>query len=543
MRVKLLIFLVIVMLCVSLSAKSYYARDYYSKINVLENGDLKITERFQYQFKGGPFTWVKREISDKYTDGLELVSASYYYKHEKTELENEERSGGNLHVRWDFEPVSDDIVEFELIYIARSACYEAENGQIVRWRPLPNEHDFRIDRARIDMYLPKYVEEVNILKSGDKKVIAGKAGKHIWWERDNIKEDQSFVTKISLPAGTLNIVQPQWQQNREKVSRYNGVFLWLGIIAIAGLILVIVILVINENKLKALYRPSEIPSDLLEMHPALVAKIINGFDGSTVPVAAMFFRLLKQNFVTLIKTGKKNYEFELSDAKPEDELDLYFYEELAEKVSEGKTNLKKLFNSLDRFKTRFSKILNQWHEDNDYASYSGRRKQNKQVIFIIFSLLIMVILLIVGLIQLENGVVITLMASFLFWYIGLYAILSISKTQTYTPGGYHLKYSWELWKKELNRELKEKRLNPEKEEFDRIFPYVMITGKAERYMDYFKKSGIDISDSVILRHFESLDEFYGFMVWYIATSNAAGASGAGGAAGGASGGGGSASAG
>lgn len=543
MKKCFLVFFIILFICSVLSAKSFHARNYNSTIKVMENGNMQITEVFEYEFEGGPFTWVKRVVPSSYTDGLEFISAAYTIDGHKQEIDAQLKNERRLKVKWEFPQVSDTAVTFELRYMVFGGVFEKDNEQFVRWRPIPSEHDFRIDRAQISMFLPSAPDNITILDSGRKDVKAGKSGKHIWWECADLKSDQSFVAKISIPAGTLMIEQPVWQKNKERISEFHGVFVWLGILAIAGLIAVLVKLIIADSKLKKMYAPTETPSDLLEMHPGLVAKIINGFDGSTIPVAAIFFRLLKQKHVYIKKIGKKNYEFELSDNVPENEFDRYFYDELSEHAAQGKTELKKLFSSLDKFKSKFSKILNRWHEDNGYASYEERKRQNRLTIYIVFSIALMFIFLVVGLIQLEGGVVITLMSAFLFWYISLFFISKLSDINSYTPNGYQLRYSWKIWVKELKKELKEKRLDVDNQDFDTMFPYVMINGLAESYINYFKKNGIDVSDSILLKSFEDLEAFYGFMVWYIAIANSTGSTGAGGAAGGASAGGGSASAG
>src|SRR5215831_20038407 len=81
-------------------AKDYRAERYDVALNLDLQGKLTVTETVEFRFLGGPFHFVFRDLDTRYTDGISEVRAS-------GPGDVEISHGSPIHVRWNFEPVSD----------------------------------------------------------------------------------------------------------------------------------------------------------------------------------------------------------------------------------------------------------------------------------------------------------------------------------------------------------------------------------------------------------------------------------------------------
>lgn len=129
------------------AAKEYYASRFDSRIDVLQGGALRVTETLVFHFTEGTFREVFRTVPTRRTDGIEFVSAAM----DGRMLSLGEGPGtirirrkNGLRVEWRFGPVGPSTHTFELTYIARGVVYEAQGADLLEWRALPPEHDYRI---------------------------------------------------------------------------------------------------------------------------------------------------------------------------------------------------------------------------------------------------------------------------------------------------------------------------------------------------------------------------------------------------------------
>ena len=96
------------------AAKDYRAERYDVALNLDRQGKLTVTENVEFQFLGGPFHFVFRDLDTRYTDGISNVRAS-------GQGDVEISGDSPIHVRWNFEPVSDVTRSFTLSYAVSGA--------------------------------------------------------------------------------------------------------------------------------------------------------------------------------------------------------------------------------------------------------------------------------------------------------------------------------------------------------------------------------------------------------------------------------------
>ncbi len=58
------------------AAKTYHADRFDADWQINSDGSLSVVETVVFNFEGGPFTFVYRELPDEYSDGVEVLGAS-----------------------------------------------------------------------------------------------------------------------------------------------------------------------------------------------------------------------------------------------------------------------------------------------------------------------------------------------------------------------------------------------------------------------------------------------------------------------------------
>jgi uncharacterized membrane protein len=349
--------------------------------------------------------------------------------------------------------------------------------------------------------------------------------------------NEIFPVTVILEPDALPIEKPDWQRVDEVQNYYGKYLLWL--LAFTGVILLLLIfkLIADYKKKMNKYTPDDLPDDLYSLHPVYVSRLVNNFESSSVPFAVIFFLLLKMDAVKIIRRKTNKYEFELKEAEPAEPLEKRFYEVLQEKLAEGKNNLKKLFRQLDKYKKEFNQMIIEKLYELDLADEIMYQRNNRFLVYFLILLFALIIVFVAGLIRFSSGQVTVLFCTFPLAWLLFYFINAAGKIQIHTERGMELKCTWKLWKRLMIRQMKHKPQAVKPEEFDSVFPYTMVMGFSDKYIAFFKKTGVDLSDSELVRSFENVDEFVTFIGWYAAIASASGNSGAAGAAGGGAGGG------
>ena len=239
MPLRLLITLVLAFAVVTpaAAAKKYHASSFDARIEVRDDGALLVTETIRFVFEDGTFTKVYRTIPTRRTDGIEILTASMDGRSfprgtEPGQVEIRRKNG--MRVEWRFAPVAGSSHTFELVYLARGVIRQEEGADLLAWRALPSEHDYRIDSATIDIRTSasptatelktRRVDREPTLTLGDGtiRIGAGEIRRNGWVE-----------PHLHFAAGALVASAPQWQQRR--VEQFRLAPTWLA--ASGGIVL------------------------------------------------------------------------------------------------------------------------------------------------------------------------------------------------------------------------------------------------------------------------------------------------------------------
>ncbi len=197
------------------SAKSYFAERFDVEISLQPNGTLLITETVVFNFEGGPFTFVFREIAKNELDGLEFISARMDdvplpLGNQAGQVEVSE-DNDSLKVVWHFAPTSDARHTFEIRYRVVGAVRQTRQGDGVVWVAIPPEHEYSIRASRIRFAAPPGVMPLTPpALRGPKIEPLEEAGAYLF-RIGEIGVDTDVAVEAYFPAGSLIQQPPNWQ--------------------------------------------------------------------------------------------------------------------------------------------------------------------------------------------------------------------------------------------------------------------------------------------------------------------------------------------
>ena len=138
------------------AARDYRAERFDVQFDLQPDGSALVTETVDFRFDGGPFTYAFRDIEATETDGLTFISASK--DGETMPLgtqagQVEVTDSDPLKVKWHFAPTSDATHEFVVRYRVAGVVRKLD-ADMIRWRAIPQEHDYPIDRSSVALTYP-----------------------------------------------------------------------------------------------------------------------------------------------------------------------------------------------------------------------------------------------------------------------------------------------------------------------------------------------------------------------------------------------------
>ena len=224
-------------------ANEYRAERFDSRIEVLTGGNLRVTETIVFRFEDGTFKKVFRVIPTRRTDGVDFISASMDGVDFPVGPNNGQvtvRRSNGLRVEWHFPPTAGTTHTFVMSYTAKGVATNDDRADVVAWRALPTEHDYRIDSSTIDIVLPaaaiatpnvrvRRVETVGTdLKPSGFTMSARNIGRNGWVE-----------VSVPLATGTVVTVPPGWQQRQALWNSYRNPALLAGAVVLFGAVVLL----------------------------------------------------------------------------------------------------------------------------------------------------------------------------------------------------------------------------------------------------------------------------------------------------------------
>jgi hypothetical protein len=227
------------------AAKSYSAERFDSVVRVLPDGTLEVTETTRYRFEDGTFREVFREIPFRNTDGVEVIEAGMQGRTlpfgEETGTAEVRRRSSRVRVTWRFAPVESVAREFTLRYRVRGAIRRANGEDLLVWRGLPGEHQYRIDASSLRFELPVAPAAAPDVRTRRVSTHAVQvAGHRVEIEASAVGKNGWVETSLRFPEGAVSTGAPAWQQHAAEVGAQAASWMIVAAaIAAAGVVLLV----------------------------------------------------------------------------------------------------------------------------------------------------------------------------------------------------------------------------------------------------------------------------------------------------------------
>jgi hypothetical protein len=256
--------------------KSYSAERFDVDIVIQEDGSLLVTETVVFDFVGGPFTYVFRELPTDHTDGIVEIMGSVDGRSlspgdQPGQLELTGRDP--LRITWHLEPTSSTSRTFVLNYRVLGVVRQEQNNDLLLWQALPDEYEYSIANSTTTVTYPAGVTLAGspLIQAGNAAVIQD--GNQVIFTSQNLSANSPLVVGLRFPAGSILSAPPAWQARQESQSAQAPI--WFGIgAAIMAAGLAAVVAQVRRNRPRAVTRKGIVYEPPSKLSPGIAGTLL-----------------------------------------------------------------------------------------------------------------------------------------------------------------------------------------------------------------------------------------------------------------------------
>lgn len=536
----------------ALSARTYSAERFDVDMVVREDGSLIVTETVTFDFQGGPFTYVFRELPTDRTDGVTVLEGTMNGLRMPGGIEPGEidlQGRDPIEVTWRFVPMQDTEATFSLTYLVEGVIQQTPDADILTWQALPEDHEYPIAATTITVTYPADVDLVAapVVERWPAEVATAPGQVRI--TASDLGENDFIILTLPFAPGSIIQEPPRWQTEQQRV--LNTVPEWLGLAAlifVAGLVLLLLWHTRQPVSPGSAHRaPDSRTSPPDPLPPALAGALIQNGSSSWTQAIGTLFDLAQRGVLRIEEiTEKKWYQsrdFEVQlieqpgDLRPHERglLDLMFTSKA------GWVPTVRLSELQHRLGKQWKLFGDSLRDEMQLAGYlDPNQKQHKTRLVVLGFILVLAGL--VGLLFTMVAIVSSGMWPPIFvvgalFLLGLVAFVLGSSTSLLSTAGRSVRPAWQAFRDYLKGVTKT-RTEASAELFEAYLPYAAAFGLAEAWVKFFKSQGLTQAPA----WFHAVADGDGseiavFVALMAATNSAGGTAGAAGAAAGAAGGG------
>lgn len=459
--------------------RSFQITDYKAQVEILENGDAKVSEIFTYEFSGS-FNGIIRSIGITGSDGLEYFRASQHLPQKKA-LDITRETEGNMVTFRIYDQSANERKSFLLEYQLKNVITKYNDTAEFYWKFFDQSNSSPIQRIQIEITFPgktinTETEDLKVFGHGPSQGQVTILDRGVvLYEVDSLSANEMVEARVLFPtdfvpdAGRI-VNKDQYAQIMqeelawaERSGRQN-VFVILGLLLIPVIIILNIINAIRmyfkyDRELKPemeldYYR--ELPSDIT---PAVLSHLMSIQGAVTKDIMATLMDLTRRKYLQFEETTsggwikKKDYSFILLNEDittlKQHEINLinwFFYS-----IGDGNSvTLKEIenYSKASRTQSSFRHQYQQWQntvkKEFQKYNYFGRSKEGLTTALKIFLLeiAIFVILVIVAFfMKVPWMVLIPLLLTIIFTGVGLVIYGGIIRKKTQEGINEHEKWS------------------------------------------------------------------------------------------------------
>ncbi|MCP4427853.1 MAG: DUF2207 domain-containing protein [Chloroflexi bacterium] len=534
--------------------KSYSAGRFDVNVAVQEDGSLLVTETVVFDFVGGPFTFVFRELPTDHTDGITAITGSVDGRSlplgdQPGQLEISGRDP--IRVAWHLESTSNASRAFVLSYRVLGVVRQEENSDLLLWQALPDEYEYTIASSTTTVTAPNeliYVGEP-IVQAGETAV--SRDGAQLIFASQNLKPNSPIVIGARFPAGSILTAPPAWQVQQETQAAQAPIWFSVGgAILVVGLI--VVVAQVNRHRPRIDSRKSLAYEPPTKLSPGIAGTLLTP-DANPTWASALgtLFGLAEQGVVEIDESPEKKWyrkhDFlirlieEPVNPQPHEEalLDLLFTTKKGPVKTIKFSDLSGVVTSR-RWKT-FTETGKMEMKLFDWFSPQRNRARNSLIFSGLLLLVVGIAAMVLAGVMMDTFGPAGLIVGGSLMLVGLITAVSATAISPLADQAAVLKAEWRQFADYLKQVTKGKTAVDSPNMFHKYLPYAAAFGLLPQWVRHFEKAGW----TELPPYFHALpssdpaQSMAAFAAMSAATSSAggaaAGAAGAGAAGGGASG--------
>ena len=363
-------------------AKSYYWEAFNVDIQMLENGDLRVTERQTLVFSGAPFTFGFRKVATNNMDGItdvgvregDIVYEESFGRSPHTFSVDDE--GDEVAINWYF-PETTGRHTYTISYTAQGATRTEPSGDQIFWNALPADLGARVENGAISITLPEGVQA-----GSTTALFGGREGESI---ATSVSDDGRRITfqlaqprpsgtavevGVRFPSGQIDLETPGWQR-REQLNDALSLFVLVVslLIAVGGPLGALMMWYLFGRDPEVGPTPDYLTEPPEKTPPAVVGTLIDE-TAHIHDIMSTLVDLARRGYLTMTETSKgKDYEFQRTD-KPLDDL-RPFESKMIDGIFSGRQK-RDLEDLRYKFASRLASIRNELYKELEKRGYVRR---------------------------------------------------------------------------------------------------------------------------------------------------------------------------
>lgn len=321
---------------VTCAERSFEITDYQAQVKILENGDIQVSEIFEYDFDGD-FNGIIRTIGIKGSDGPQYFKASEYFPTDK-ELNYDQSSKGDMVTYKIYDQSSNERKLFLLEYQLKNVATLYNDTAEFYWKFFDEYNTSPIGHIKIEVELPAAEVSAEELKVFGHGPLAGKVsiredGK-IVYEVFRLSSGEMVEARILFPTSMIpdsskiinqnkfaEIMKEElgWAKKADRGKSFNLIaILLIPLVLLFNIFLAIRLYFKYDRELKPevemdYYR--ELPQDIT---PAVLSKLMSIQGVGSKDIMATLMDLVRKKYLKIeeIQSGrKKDYKFVLIESE------------------------------------------------------------------------------------------------------------------------------------------------------------------------------------------------------------------------------------
>ncbi len=310
--------------------RSFKITDYQAQVKILENGDIQVSEIFEYSFDGD-FNGIIRTIGIRGSDGFKYFKASEYFPEDK-ELEYTQSLAADMVTYKIYDKSSNERKSFLLEYQLKNVATLYNDTAEFYWKFFDESNTSPIGHIKIEIELPSAevsAEELKVFGHGplDGKVSIREDGK-IVYEVFKLSSREMVEARILFPTSMIpnsskiinqnkfaEIMKEElaWAKKADREMYFNIIgFLLALLVVLFNIFLAIRLYFKYDRELKPevemdYYR--ELPQDIT---PAVLSKLMSIQGAGSKDIMATLMDLVRKKYLKIEeipKGRKKDYKF------------------------------------------------------------------------------------------------------------------------------------------------------------------------------------------------------------------------------------------